>query len=246
MPLAEGAAPPAPARAFAWGGTVLFFASLSYFLYSYAVTFGETVNRGAAADSDTGIVGATTFNVALFTAFALHHSVFAREPVRAWVVRLVPDYLERSWYVWIASLLFIAVCALWQPLPGIAWRVEGAWRPVSYVVQAVGIWLTLHSAAIIDIFELSGVRQLSPRGGPMEFKTSGPYGWVRHPIYTGWIVLVFAAPTMTMTRLVFAMVSSAYLLIAIPFEERSIRAASNGAYDAYAGHVRWKLVPGLY
>jgi methanethiol S-methyltransferase len=247
MPFAEGAAPPASARAFAWGGTILFFASLSYFLYSYAITFGE-IGGGPTVDAgrDTGFVGATTFNVALFTAFALHHSVFAREPVRAWVARLVPADLERSWYVWIASLLFIAVCALWQPVPGPAWRLEGTWRPVAYIVQALGIWLTLHSAAIIDIFELSGVRQLSARGGPMEFKRSGPYGWVRHPIYTGWILLVFAAPTMTMTRLVFAIVSSLYLLLAIPFEERSIRAASAGAYDAYAAQVRWKLFPGVY
>ena len=80
----------------------------------------------------------------------------------------------------------------------------------------------------------------------MEFKTTGPYGWVRHPIYLGWVMIVFAMPTMTMTRMVFAAVSTAYIVIAIPFEERSLRRASGGTYDRYLKRVRWKLVPGVY
>jgi protein-S-isoprenylcysteine O-methyltransferase Ste14 len=79
-----------------------------------------------------------------------------------------------------------------------------------------------------------------------EFKTTGPYRWVRHPIYLGWFLIAFGAGTMTMTRFVFAVVSCAYVLIAIPFEERSIRRASNGAYDRYMKQVPRKLVPGVY
>jgi methanethiol S-methyltransferase len=230
--------------AFAWGGAVLFLASLSFFLYSYAVTFGEIARVPSEDPSDK--TRAIVVNVVLFSIFALHHSVFARERVRGWVARVVPSPLERSWYVWVASVLFIAVCALWQPVPGLAWRIEGVWWWFALGAQVVGIWLTLHSAAIIDIFELSGLRQLSPRGGPAEFKTCGPYGWVRHPIYTGWFLAVFCAPTMTMTRLVFAVVSSVYLLIAIPFEERSLRHAAGEAYAVYSRRVRWRLLPGLY
>jgi protein-S-isoprenylcysteine O-methyltransferase Ste14 len=80
----------------------------------------------------------------------------------------------------------------------------------------------------------------------MEFKTRGPYGWVRHPIYSGWFLIVFAVPVMTLTRLVFAVTSSAYLLIAIPFEERSLRRSSRGTYDQYMREVRWRLVPRLF
>jgi protein-S-isoprenylcysteine O-methyltransferase Ste14 len=236
--------------AFAWGGALLFFVSLSFFLYSYAVTFGEILvlppeGRSYGTQGDRAVL-ATAIDVALFSLFALHHSVFARERVRAWVARVVPPPLERSWYVWVASALFIAVCSGWQPVPGLAWRLDGVWRWGAFAIQAAGIWLSVHSAAIIDIFELAGVRQLSRRDDLMEFKTSGPYGWVRHPIYSGWFLMVFGAPTMTMTRLVFAVVSSAYLLIAIPFEERSIRRAAAGGYDAYAKEVRWKLIPGVY
>ena len=80
----------------------------------------------------------------------------------------------------------------------------------------------------------------------MEFKTRGPYGLVRHPIYLGWFLIVFSVGTMTMTRFVFAVVSCAYIVIAIPFEERSIRAASGAAYDRYMQRVPRKLIPGLY
>jgi protein-S-isoprenylcysteine O-methyltransferase Ste14 len=234
--------------AFAWTGAALFLASLSYFLFSYAVTFGETA---PAEPSGSAVL----VDVALFTVFALHHSVFARARVRAWVERHVPPALERSVYVWLSSLMLIGVCALWQPVPGVAWRVTGAAAWAMYAAQLVGLWLALRSAAIIDIWELSGVRgqgsgangrRSAADGQAMEFKASGPYGWVRHPIYSGWFLMVFFAPAMTMTRLVFAIVSSAYLLIAMPFEERSLVKSSGGAYEHYMRRVRWKLIPGVY
>ena len=225
-----------------WGGALVFFISLSYFLYSYFVTFGEP-------SGGTGVSSrAITWNVTLFTIFALHHSVFARERVRAWMMRHVRPELERSVYVWIASALFTSVCALWQPLAGVAWAVDGPAIWAMRTLQVAGVWLSLQSAAIIDIRELAGIRkpERSLQASGMEFNTTGPYGWVRHPIYSGWFLIVWAAPLMTMTRLVFAVTSCAYLLIAIPFEERSLRATSAGAYDRYVATVRWKLRPGVY
>jgi protein-S-isoprenylcysteine O-methyltransferase Ste14 len=85
-----------------------------------------------------------------------------------------------------------------------------------------------------------------PPDQPHEFKAAGPYGWVRHPIYTGWFLMVFAVPLMTMTAFVFAATSGIYLLIAIPFEERSLRRSSSGANDRYMREVPWKLVPHLF
>jgi protein-S-isoprenylcysteine O-methyltransferase Ste14 len=234
------AAPSLAARTWAWGGALLFVASLSYFLYSYAITFAETAPPEAEAGR------AALVDVFLFTVFALHHSVFARERIRTQVARLVPPGLERSFYVWVASALFIGVCALWQPVPGIAWSLGGPLRWACVVVQAAAIWLILRSAATIDPLDLAGVRQLSPASGETTFKTSGPYGWVRHPIYAGWFLLVFCVPLMTMTRLVFAIVSSAYVVMAIPFEERSLLATAGDAYRRYLTQVRWRLVPGLY
>ena len=225
-----------------WAGAALFAVSLLYFLYTYAVTFGETTT-GPLRPS------AVVIDVVLFSAFALHHSLFARERVRTAIAHIVSPELERTIYVWAASLMLIGVCAFWQPVPGIAWALSGpfAWLPP--VVQVCAIVLTLRGAAVIDVWELAGVRGsgIGDQGsGTWHFKTSGPYGWVRHPIYLGWFLLVFGVATMTMTRLLFAVVSCVYILIAIPFEERTLRHASRGRYDDYMRQVRSRLVPGIY
>jgi protein-S-isoprenylcysteine O-methyltransferase Ste14 len=264
--------PTAAARAFSWAGAALFALSLGYFLYTYIVTFGET---GPAFATSTW--RAVAWNAALFGVFAMHHSVFARVRARAWMASHLPPGLERSVYVWIASLLLIAVSALWAPLPGVAWQMTGAWRWFMRVPLFVGIWLTLRSAGVIDIWDLAGVRQLetpnsqlpTPKRGTenqpaergegswelevgswesqdAEFKTSGPYGLVRHPIYLGWILIVFSVPTMTMTRLAFATISCLYLVVAIPFEERTIIATAGDGYRDYMRRVRWRLIPGAW
>ena len=236
-------------RAFACGGALLFAAALAYFLFSYSVTFGEITAAETPGDS---ALRAIAIDIALFSAFALHHSIFARIPVRAAIRRIVPVQLERSVYVWVASLMLIGTCYWWQAVPGVAWHIPRPWNLGMLAVQVAGIWLTLRSAAVIDGLELAGVRQvINPKSQnavdeTMEFKTEGPYGWVRHPIYLGWILVVFCVGTMSMTRFVFAAISSVYLLIAIPFEERTIRAQSAGAYDDYIRRVPRKLIPGLY
>jgi methanethiol S-methyltransferase len=236
----------AAARAFAWAGAVLFAATLTYFLFSYSLTFGE-ITEGTIAP------GAIAFDIALFSLFALHHSIFARIPVRSFVRQIVTEKLERSVYVWVASLMLIGVCYAWRAVPGVLWQVSRPWNWAIMAVQLVAIWLTLRSAAVIDGLDLAGVRQVStpnaqfptPKTEAVEFKTTGPYGWVRHPIYLGWILVVFCVGTMTMTRFVFAAISSLYLLIAIPFEERTIRTQSPG-YDDYMRRVPWKLIPRVY
>jgi len=233
-------------------GAGLFALSLSYFVYSYWLVFGTP----AEGPLRTGVV---VWNVVLFSVFALHHSVFARERIRRAITQALGP-LERSFYVWLASLLFIAVCKLWLPLPGTVWEVSGVASIALLLLQIGGLTFSVYSAAAIDVWELAGVRQLNsqlpnPNAQPFptpnaqttfEFKTSGPYGLVRHPIYLGWFLIVFCVGTMTMTRFVFAVVSCVYLLIAIPFEERSLRTASRGAYDRYMQQVRRKLIPGLY
>jgi hypothetical protein len=240
------------ASLFAWMGAGFFVLSLSYFIYCYWLVFGTRVE----GPLQTGVV---VWNVVLFSVFAMHHTLFARETVRRAVTRALGP-LERSFYVWIASLLFIAVCKLWLPLPGIVWDMNSALTVALLFLQLAGIFLSVYSAAAIDIWDLAGVRQLNsqlpiPNSQPLptansqptfEFKTTGPYGLVRHPIYLGWFLIVFAVGTMTMTRFVFAIVSCAYIVIAIPFEERSLRAGSGGAYDRYSQQVRRRLIPGVY
>jgi protein-S-isoprenylcysteine O-methyltransferase Ste14 len=227
----------------AWVGAGVFVLSLSYFLYQYWVVFDRTVDGPLRAS-------AVAWNIALFSAFSAHHSLFARESVRRTLTRVFP-HLERSLYVWVASLLFIVVCWQWRPVAGIVWELDGPARLAALVVHGAGIVFSVYSASLIDAFELAGIRQLNtqrpePNAQLDEFKTTGPYGWVRHPIYLGWFLIVFAVGTMTMTRFVFAVVSCVYILVAIPFEERSIRASSGEAYERYMKRVPRKLLPGLY
>lgn len=228
-----------PARVFSWAGAALFLASLLFCVVSFETSMGQ------ARDS-SGAATAIPADALLFSAFALHHSVFARTRVRDGVRRLVSERLERSVYVWVASLMLIAVCLAWQTVPGVWWAVTGGARWLLRVVQIAGVWLAIRSAAVIDVFELAGVRQLDIAAPHREFKTSGPYGWVRHPIYSSWLLMVFGEPTMTATRATFALVSCVYLLVAIPFEERSLRATTDGAYDRYSAQVPWKLIPRVY
>lgn len=242
------------ARLFRAAGALLFVVSLAYFFIAYLTSFGVVT-------SDRDTAGAVTWNVTIFTLFAVHHSIFARAGIRRWVARTVPAELERSVYVWIASLLFIAVCAWWRPVAGLAWQTTRPASWVSWAVQAAGVWLTLRSAVVLDFLELAGVRRpegLLPQdpgesavaGGlqasETEFKTAGPYGWVRHPIYAGWFLFVWGASTMTMTRLTFVIVSCLYLLIAIPIEERTMRSKAGDAYGRYMARVRWRILPGVY
>ena len=231
-----------PMALFSWLGAGLFAASLGWFVFSFFVRFPALSPASTAAE-------AVVWDVALFTAFAAHHSVFARDALRLGVERLLPGH-ERSVFVWVASLAFVAVCAAWRGVPGVAWEASGPGAWLLYGARVAGIVLTLRAAAILDIWELAGTRP--PRhmpgdhGGSATFTRRGPYGWVRHPIYSGWFLVVFSVPVMTMTQLVFAVVSSVYLIVGMVFEERSLVTAAPDAYRAYQKDVRWKVIPGIY
>lgn len=226
---------------FVWTGAAVFAASLSAFI----VFYGMLWDRPGDAEM-TFAAFIALYDTALFSVFALHHSLMARTGAKRWIMRVVPPELERSVFVWISSLLFLAVCWNWEPLPGTAWEATGVTMWGLRLAQLFGLWLALRAAAIIDIFELSGVRQLTRTSKPVEFKVVGPFSLVRHPIYFAWLFLVFGAPVMTMTRLVFAVVSSAYLVMAIPWEERSLVESYGAKYRAYQKEVRWRIVPFIW
>ena len=223
----------------AWAGAALFAVSLGYFLYAYLVVYGRPVPAGP-------VLVPAAIDTALFSLFALHHSVFARAGAKTWITRIVPAVLERSIYAWVASLLFIAVCWAWQPVPGDLYELPGVWQWLGIAVQVAGVVLTFLGSRALDVLDLAGVRAVLPRRAATPLITSGVYGIVRHPLYFGWALLVFGAPHMTATRAVFAVVSTAYLVIAIPWEERGLVATFGSAYEQYRGRVRWRMLPGIY
>ena len=229
----------AAAHTMAWLGGVAFVLSLACFVYSYFIRFSDPVPTGQGS-------GALMADFALFTAFALHHSVLARSGAKRWIASITGPRAERSMYVWVASVLFIAVCVLWQPIPGDFYQHRGILAGLHWAVVAAGAWLTLRAAGVIDPLELAGIRQIRCDLEPPRFRVVGPYRYLRHPIYLGWVLVVFGVPEMNGTRLAFAAISTAYLVIAIPFEERSLIEVFGDQYGAYQRAVRWRIVPGVW
>jgi methanethiol S-methyltransferase len=222
-------------KLFRWSGALAFLLSLLSMPAMYFFRWGQP-----AADTGHATAGAIA-NITLFTVFALHHSIMARTGAKRWITRIVAPDLERSTYVWIASLLFIAVCLMWQPLPGIIWQTRGPGLML-YVVQLFGVALTLAAARIVGVWELAGVTQ-PDLNKDIVFRASGPFAIVRHPIYLGWVLMVFATPVMTTTRLSFAVVSTLYLIAAIPLEERLLIENFGDKYRSYQQQMRWRLIP---
>jgi methanethiol S-methyltransferase len=246
------------ALAFAWCGGAVFAGSLLFFLYSYLITFGRPAESASTIEP-------LVIDSVLFTVFALHHSVFARPAVKNRLAAFLSAPLERSIYTWIASLLFIVVCAAWRRVPGDLYQLSGLAAIAGYTAQLIAILLIARSSARLDVLDLAGIRPfLSTRTGASPFDVAqgdpelaegsehvplvntGLYGFVRHPLYFAWALLVFAAPHMTMTRLTFALLSTAYLAIAIPFEERALVRIFGPQYREYQRRVRWRMIPGVY
>lgn len=244
MPMSSLTRSSATARVIAWTGALVFAGSLLWFLYCYMVRFGGGVPRGP-------LLRPVLANILLFSVFALHHSLLARTGIKAALNRLLAPGLERSLYTWVASLLFIAVCSFWQPVPGLLYELRGGWALAGYAVQAAGLVLTLRGASAVSFLDLAGVRPvlLAARGAVpshVPLATSGLYGFVRHPVYFAWVLLVFGAPAMTATRATFAVVSTIYLAAAIPWEERNLLEIFGPEYEQYRQKVRWRMMPGIY
>ena len=229
---------------FSWLGGLWFVASLAVLLYSYFVTFG----RPAPGDRR---MSAVVLNVVLFSVFALHHSVFARTGAKAFVRRHIPPAIERSAYVWIASILLTAVCVLWQPIAGELYRIEWPLALVGFAIQITGVTITSRGSSAIDVLDLAGIRRaIDGAHGRVSMavplQTTGVYGFVRHPLYFAWLLFVFGTPHMTFTRLEFAALTSLYLALAIPLEERALINTFGDDYRAYQTRVKWRMLPGVY
>jgi methanethiol S-methyltransferase len=225
------------------------YGSLSYviFLGTFLYAIGFIGNFGVPTTLDGARVGsmgvALAIDVALLGLFAVQHSVMARKWFKEWWTRIVPQPLERSTYVLFSSLALILMFWLWQPLGGVVWSVENPLgRIILRVLFAFGWGLVLFSTFLINHFDLFGLRQvwLYLRGRPyttLRFGTPGPYRLVRHPLYVGWLFAFWSTPTMTLAHLLFSIATTAYILLAIQFEERDLAREHGEAYESYRRSV---------
>lgn len=229
-------------------------AVFAYGVVSYAIFFatfcyasgfvGDFLVPKSIDSTPTAPFGrALLINLGLLTLFAVQHSVMARPAFKRWWTRLVPQAAERSTYVLFSSLALILIFALWEPMGGVIWHVEDpVGRALLYSGFGFGWLLVLVTTFLINHFDLFGLRQVWKflRGLPynsLHFVTPGPYKMVRHPLYVGWICAFWFTPTMTVAHLVFAGMTTAYILVAIQFEERDLIAYHGPAYLEYQRRV---------
>jgi protein-S-isoprenylcysteine O-methyltransferase Ste14 len=235
---------------------ILFFA---YGVFSYLIFFGTFLyavgfigNFGVPTTLDGAARGSFVLNLlinaGLLTLFAAQHSIMARKWFKDWWTRLVPKPVERSTYVLFSSLALILLFWQWRPLGGVVWSVES---PAGVIVLrslfAFGWLLVLASTFLINHFDLFGLRQvwlhlLGKPYEPLKFRTPALYRLVRHPLYVGWFFAFWMTPVMTFAHLLFAVATTAYILLAIQFEERDLVREHGESYEAYRRAVPM-LVP---
>jgi protein-S-isoprenylcysteine O-methyltransferase Ste14 len=204
---------------------LVFFAT-----FLYAVGFIGNVGVPKTLDSprDGGLGVALAIDLGLLALFAVQHSVMARPAFKRWWTRVIPAAAERSTYVLFSSLALILLFYYWRPLGGPVWTMtSSAGITTMFAVYAAGWALLLYVTFLIDHFDLFGLRQvwLELRGqpyAPVPFVTPWLYRRVRHPLYVGWLMIVWATPAMTVSHLLFAAMCTAYILVGIRLEERDL------------------------
>jgi protein-S-isoprenylcysteine O-methyltransferase Ste14 len=229
-------------------GVACYAVSLACFAYlaGFIENFGVPKALDSAAEGP--FITALAINSALLVLFGLQHSIMARPGFKAIWTRIVPEVAERSTYLLFSCLALFVLFWKWQPMGGVIWNVESHYGRIAlYSLYAIGWGIVLLCTFLINHFDLFGLRQvwLYLTGKPytsLAFRTPGPYRVVRHPLYVGWITVFWAAPTMTSAHLVFAVLTTAYILIAIQFEERDLVRA-HGEYAEYRRRVPM-IIPG--
>ena len=224
---------------------VAFFVAI---LYAIGFLSGLVVPKSI----DTGTAGpmaeAFIINLLLMSVFAVQHSVMARQGFKQWWTQFVPKSVERSTYVLFSSLALILLFWQWRPIPAVVWHIDNPQIAMAMIGLSFAGWLiVLTSTFLINHFELFGLHQVANNLVAREmptprFRTPLYYKFVRHPIYLGFIIAFWVAPTMTVGHLLFAAVTTAYIFVGILLEERDLVDLFGDDYRRYKDRVSM-LVP---
>lgn len=229
--------------------TYLFF----FVTFCYLVAFvgdwfvPKSINIGGATASWPR---AAAINAGLLVLFGVQHTIMARPAFKRWITRWIPAAAERTTFVLVATALLAVWMWQWRPLPQVMWSVDAPIvRGLLAGISLAGWALALFSTFVIDHFDLFGVAQAwrnfhgAPTPAP-HFQERSVYRMVRHPLMLGFIIAFWAAPTMTLGRLIFAALLTSHALLGIRFEERDLRRALGRAYADYQARVPM-LLPSL-
>jgi protein-S-isoprenylcysteine O-methyltransferase Ste14 len=225
-------------------GVASYVLFLGVFLYLIGWLGGFAVPTILDGPATTPLAAALLIDTLLLLLFGLQHSVMARPAFKRWWTQFVPKPAERSTYVLATNIALAVLYWQWRPLGGVIWNVENpAGRAALWGLFGLGWFTVLGATLLINHFDLFGLRQvwLYFRGRTytqLPFATPGPYQFVRHPLYVGWLMTFWATPTMTAAHLLFAIGMTAYILVAIQYEERDLA-------DAHAGYAEYRRRVGM-
>ena len=224
-------------------GVVAYLTFLVAVLYAIGFNADLVVPKTVDSGAVVPLTQALIVDVALLLLFAVQHSVMARPGFKAWWTRFVPKPVERTTYVLLASLALLLVFWQWRAIPVVIWHIAD-WRLAAAVAELslLGWLIVFTSTFLINHFELFGLHQVTNNltGRPMpaqRFRAPLFYGLVRHPLYLGFIVAFWAAPTMTVGHLLFAVTITVYIVVAIQLEERDLVDVFGDEYRSYKTRV---------
>jgi protein-S-isoprenylcysteine O-methyltransferase Ste14 len=224
-------------------GMLAYVAFLAVLLYAIGWVEDLLVPRSIDEGPPASALLAVIIDLVLLAVFAVQHSVMARPSFKRSWTRVVPAAVERSTFVVFATAALALLMWQWRPVPDRIWDLDAVpIRVALYVVSLAGWGLVLVATFAIDHFDLFGVRQVlrNHTGKPMlrpEFRTPLLYRVVRHPLYAGFLLAFWATPTMTVGHLLFAAVTTGYILIAVRLEEHDLIGAFGDSYRDYRTRV---------
>lgn len=224
---------------------VFFFVT---FLYAIGFISGLVVPKTIDIGTVVPVTQAIIINLLLMSAFAIQHSVMARKQFKQWWTQFVPKSVERSTYVLFSTLALALLLWQWRPIPAVVWHVDNPQIATAMIGLSFAGWLiVLSSTFLINHFELFGLHQvannLAGRSMPApRFRTPLYYKFVRHPLYLGFIIAFWSAPTMTVGHLLFAAVTTAYIFVGALLEEQDLIDLFGDDYRRYRERVSM-LVP---
>lgn len=220
-------------------GFVAYAVFLGAFLYAIGFVGNIVVPKSIDSGTTFPLMETLVTNVLLLTLFAVQHSVMARPAFKRWWTRIVPRQIERSTYVLLASSILLLLFWQWRPISGVVWDARSTMLGALLLgLFGVGWLIVLLSTFMINHFDLFGLRQVTlyfqrRPYTPVSFVTRGLYKVVRHPIMLGFLIAFWATPVMTLGHLMFAVITTAYILVALQLEEHDLLEVHRAPYELY-------------